>query len=271
MSRSLIPGPEEYYCDQEETMKKVAAHTHYFPKQWKGRCRTEEVRQEFLHLFQYKTALFQQEILSVVVTPIILCFSLPEVSVCLSPSLPLVSVSFESDLLCILLLLSIYHHPPKQCAKSILDFLKDHHENVEGLGSVCSYSLFDLEKYGSVRYGGVAAPAPATCDGEMIAATEGGEEEGEGTRDSLAHKNGNGNVDQPPPVAPLLPSSFDKGNSHHHHLYIPHDGKVEKSYLNFRLNYPEWRELKSSAVAGDALLSRLHDFQVCVCGWDGRD
>ena len=23
MSRSLVPGPEEYYCDQEETMKKV--------------------------------------------------------------------------------------------------------------------------------------------------------------------------------------------------------------------------------------------------------
>lgn len=38
------------------------------------------MRAEFLgELFQYKTALFQQEILSVLVTPLILIYSLPEV------------------------------------------------------------------------------------------------------------------------------------------------------------------------------------------------
>jgi hypothetical protein len=31
-------------------------------------------------LFQYKTAIFQQEVLSAIITPVILCFSLPEVS-----------------------------------------------------------------------------------------------------------------------------------------------------------------------------------------------
>lgn len=63
--------------------------------------------------------LHSQEILSVVVTPLILCLSLPE------------------------------------CAGDILSFLKTHHQTVEGLGSVCAFSLFDLEKYGSHRYGGI--------------------------------------------------------------------------------------------------------------------
>jgi len=41
-------------------MERVAAHTHYLPGRWKGRCSTQEVRAEFSSLFQYKTALFQQ-------------------------------------------------------------------------------------------------------------------------------------------------------------------------------------------------------------------
>ena len=61
LSRSLIPGPEEEaYGNQEVTMERVAAHTHYFPGRWRGRCSTQEVRAEFSSLFQYKTALFQQ-------------------------------------------------------------------------------------------------------------------------------------------------------------------------------------------------------------------
>lgn len=50
MSRSLVPGMEDYPCDHEQTMHKVAAHTHYFPPHWKSKCHTYEVRQDFLQV-----------------------------------------------------------------------------------------------------------------------------------------------------------------------------------------------------------------------------
>jgi hypothetical protein len=50
MSRSLVPGMEDYMCDHEQTMHKISAHTHYFPPHWKGKCHTYDVRQEFLQV-----------------------------------------------------------------------------------------------------------------------------------------------------------------------------------------------------------------------------
>ncbi|CAN0281871.1 unnamed protein product, partial [Laminaria digitata] len=49
-----------------------------------------------------------QELLSVLFAPIILCFSMPS------------------------------------CAQEIVDFVTDHTVDVEGVGSVCGYSLFDF-------------------------------------------------------------------------------------------------------------------------------
>lgn len=43
---------------------------------------------------------------------------------------------------------------------TILDFIKEHHQHVEGLGSVCAFSLFDLDRFGSPRYGSKVAPPP---------------------------------------------------------------------------------------------------------------
>jgi hypothetical protein len=55
----------------------VSACTHHFPDYWLQRCHTEQVRAEFQDLFPYKTKLFALELLSVVLTPLILFFSLP--------------------------------------------------------------------------------------------------------------------------------------------------------------------------------------------------
>lgn len=49
-----------------------------------------------------------QELLSVLFAPVILCFSMPG------------------------------------CAQEIVDFVTEHTVDVEGVGSVCSYSLFDF-------------------------------------------------------------------------------------------------------------------------------
>lgn len=68
-------------------------------------------------LFPYKVQLFFMEIFSVILTPIVLCFSLP------------------------------------QCSYDILHFIRDHTTYLDGVGAVCDYSLMELEKYGNEEYG----------------------------------------------------------------------------------------------------------------------
>ena len=75
------------------------------------------------------------ELLSAVLTPMVLCFSLP---------------------------LSGQH---------VLDFVRDHTRYVEGVGAVCDYSLFDFEEFGDDAYGapekGRAEEAQRPVDGKM--------------------------------------------------------------------------------------------------------
>lgn len=86
----------------------VASHTHFMPEHWWGKTHTAEVRGELLSMFKYKAQLFLEELLSVLFAPVILCFSMPA------------------------------------CAQEIVDFVTEHTVDVEGVGSVCSYSLFDF-------------------------------------------------------------------------------------------------------------------------------
>jgi autophagy-related protein 9 len=116
--------------------------------------------------------LFAEEILVVLLAPYLLCQSLPEHS------------------------------------EKILAFIQEHTKNVEGLGGVCSFSLFDFEKYGDQRYG-----APPTAN---------------------AAKDGNQNNNR------------------------TEQGKLEKSFLNFKLNHPDWK----GGADGEAFLQNLYDFQV---------
>ena len=58
------------------------------------------------------------EVSSVVLTPFVLCFSLPA------------------------------------CAEDICAFVRDFTVSVDGLGHVCGYSLFDFQTYGDARYAG---------------------------------------------------------------------------------------------------------------------
>ncbi|CAN0442554.1 unnamed protein product, partial [Ectocarpus sp. 8 AP-2014] len=90
------------------TRQKVAAHTHYMPEHWLGKAHTVEVRAELLGLFHYKAQLFLEELLAVLFAPVILCFSMPS------------------------------------CAQEIVEFVTEHTVEVPGVGSVCSYSVFDF-------------------------------------------------------------------------------------------------------------------------------
>ncbi|MCJ1445757.1 MAG: autophagy protein atg9 [Stictis urceolatum] len=108
-ARNSIPE-ENLVFDPEWTMNDVIHFTHYEPNNWKGRLHSDEVRRDFIGLYQLKLVIFLQEILSMATTPFILCLSLP------------------------------------QCSERIIDFIREFTIHVDGLGYVCSFAVFDFAK-----------------------------------------------------------------------------------------------------------------------------
>jgi autophagy-related protein 9 len=117
-ARSLIPD-ESAYSKQtpKELIEQVAAHSHYYPDEWLGCEHKMVVRNEVLELFPVKTTLFGLELLSVIMTPIVLCFSMPN------------------------------------CVPNLLEFISKHTVYIEGVGDVCDYACFDFTAYGDMRFG----------------------------------------------------------------------------------------------------------------------
>lgn len=113
--RSLSPPRDHVNLSKhsaESLMREIIRGTHYYPVHWKTQYNDDfdkkEIRLEFSKLYDYQWQLFVKEILSVFVTPLILWYSLP------------------------------------QCAKQVVDFVREFTVHVEGLGYICSFSLFDL-------------------------------------------------------------------------------------------------------------------------------
>jgi len=105
-------APPEVFENADDSMHLVAEQNHYFPEQWRGKCASLSVRDEFLSIFKYKAALFGEEILVVLAAPYLLMVALPA------------------------------------AADDILAFIRDYTVDVEGIGSVCGFSLFDFERFG---------------------------------------------------------------------------------------------------------------------------
>lgn len=137
--RAFVPQSRaEEVHDPEKMMGKMVAHTHYLPDHWRERTATYDVHDDFLRLYKYKAVLFLQEVVSVILTPAVLFFSLP------------------------------------RCAEDVVAFVRDFTVHVDGLGHVCGFSLFDFAKYGNPRFGagsGVegesAPPAMQSRNGKM--------------------------------------------------------------------------------------------------------
>jgi autophagy-related protein 9 len=96
--------------DPEYSMRNVIDFTHYEPDQWKGRLHSYEVKAEFDVLYKLKVVIFLEEVLGILVTPLILFFSLPK------------------------------------CADQIVDFFREFTIHVDGLGYVCSFAIFDFQR-----------------------------------------------------------------------------------------------------------------------------
>ncbi|KAG8834442.1 autophagy protein atg9 [Serendipita sp. 399] len=128
VSRGMIRDGHLVF-DPEILMKEVIRHTHYMLEWWKGELHSEKVHQEFSKLFTMKVMIFVQEILSVVLNPLILTLALPK------------------------------------CAPEIIDFFREFTIHIDTLGYVCSFAVFDFRRHGNIKFG---APSfgEDTKDGE---------------------------------------------------------------------------------------------------------
>nr|XP_018261956.1 autophagy-like protein 9 [Kwoniella dejecticola CBS 10117]OBR84114.1 autophagy-like protein 9 [Kwoniella dejecticola CBS 10117] len=112
VARGMVPE-DNFVFDPEERMKEVVRFTHYLPEEWKGKLHSQMVHQSFGQLFALKITIFFTELLSVILTPFVLFFSLPP------------------------------------CAGAIIDFFREFTVHVDGVGYVCSFAVFDFRRNGS--------------------------------------------------------------------------------------------------------------------------
>ncbi|KAK3020929.1 hypothetical protein RJ639_046585 [Escallonia herrerae] len=116
ISRAAV-SDELLVLNPQGAMSLVVQHTHYMPKRWRGREYTETVRMEFETLFQYTGMMLLEEMASIFLTPYLLVFVVPK------------------------------------RVEEILQFIADFTVDVEGVGHVCSFSVFDFQKHGNRNYG----------------------------------------------------------------------------------------------------------------------
>ncbi|KII89178.1 hypothetical protein PLICRDRAFT_53644 [Plicaturopsis crispa FD-325 SS-3] len=116
VARGMIPDENNVF-DPEMLMEEVIQYTHYMPDEWKEQLHSQKVHQEFGRLFAMKVMIFAQELISVVLTPLVLWFSLP------------------------------------RCAPAIIDFFRDFTVHVDGRGYVCSFAEFDFHRHGNIKFG----------------------------------------------------------------------------------------------------------------------
>lgn len=109
--RSFIPDKHMVFCP-EQLLKVILAHIHYMPDHWQGNAHRYETRDEFAQLFQYKAVFILEELLSPVITPLILIFSLRRKSL------------------------------------EIIDFFRNFTVEVVGVGDTCSFAQMDVRQHG---------------------------------------------------------------------------------------------------------------------------
>jgi Autophagy protein ATG9 len=183
LCRSLIPD-ENVVFDPAVLLHEVTRHTHYMPSHWRGRLRSDQVRKELGSLFDYRIAVFLREILSVLITPLILWRSLPK------------------------------------CSLQIVDFIREFTVHVDGIGYVCSFAVFDFKKHGNPKYFSL----------DLIV-----ENEEQQSREKA--QKGDDHV----------PDKWHQSKQ----------GKMEKSFLFFKENFPDWTPNEE----GSLFISQLRDFQ----------
>ncbi|WVQ65483.1 uncharacterized protein L199_003659 [Kwoniella botswanensis] len=154
VARGMVPE-ENMVFDPEERMKEVVGYTHYLPAEWKGKLHSQMVHQSFGQLFALKITIFFTELLSVILTPFVLFFSLPP------------------------------------CAGAIIDFFREFTVHVDGVGYVCSFAVFDFRRNGSDPKAVdevAAAPSTTTTQGSPAAVIDHNQTTRKANRDRWTEK-----------------------------------------------------------------------------------
>ena len=124
-SRGMV-GEENRVFEPNRWMREVVAHTHYLPRRWRDSAHVKEVQAEFEGMFQFKAALFLQEVLSIFAVPFVLWY------------------------------------PMCRSAPDIVQFVRTFTTHRRGVGHICSLSAFDFRRHGNGKYGApVNASKPA--------------------------------------------------------------------------------------------------------------
>jgi autophagy-related protein 9 len=106
-ARGYIRAPEDTVYNPENAMKKLYKYTLYMPSKWKGVVNTYKVRDDFLNMYPNKLSTLFYDLLSVITTPFILLFRLPEK------------------------------------ATDIFNFIKINTIELENIGSICNFASFN--------------------------------------------------------------------------------------------------------------------------------
>ena len=130
--RVLVPPEDMLHEEPKLLLADVLKHVHYMPEDWKLRPEDQGVMKQFSQLFQFRVVLILHEMLSPVLTPFILYFSL------------------------------------RRRAPDIIDFFRHFTVEVEGLGDVCSFAQLDLQRHGDVSWVSVTETEHTQLDREDI-------------------------------------------------------------------------------------------------------
>ncbi|KAJ3299801.1 autophagy protein atg9 [Borealophlyctis nickersoniae] len=123
--------------------------------------------------------------------------------------------------------------PP--CAENIVDFFREFTVHVDSLGYVCSFAVFDFRKHGNAKVGGEE-------NGEPLFALR--------------------VADRPSVIALILHSALQYGapseapNEH----FVSKGGKMEQSFLNFKVNNPDWDPGMEGSQYLNTVIARRNEF-----------
>lgn len=110
VARGMVPE-ENTVFEPEYALRQVIEYTHYEPDRWQALgLHSSAVKDEFSALYKNKLVIFLEEILGILIAPLILSVSLPR----------------SSD--------------------QIVDFFREFTIHVDGLGYICSFAEFDFKK-----------------------------------------------------------------------------------------------------------------------------
>ena len=119
--RILIPD-ENFVFEPNLAMREVVNYTHYMPDYWRDKCNTNEIYNIFKNLFNFKILIFINEILGIIITPFILIFYFPYLSL------------------------------------NIINFIRENTTDTQNIGYVCSFAEFNFERNGNPTYGMTTNP-----------------------------------------------------------------------------------------------------------------